>query len=897
MFDRFLRFTEARNALKAGRFERVLQLCQDPLMRGHRETETIQSAALRGLLDRARRRAELGSLQDAMRDVDQVLGVSREFDGAASLRREIAARGDEAERKLAEARDLLQEARRAVEKGELGEAERLCHAAAPTSAAEAGVVRRLVERRRVDAREALRGVAAALQDGRPRDAREALFRARTLDRLLPVEADLLAKVVAACAASAAGEVDDQLARGGIGEAMAILARERAQLPEIGQGARFVHAEGRVAAALAARLRELVEAGDLERAVKEAGGLAEPWRTHPELHSAIEGLADLGRGLELRATGSFHAAAEALRAAGGMLRQPAVAALAEDAERAQKQCDQALAAARAHAAEGRLREARELLVPLLEAWPRHEVVKAELDQLSLGWMEREQRLVEARSMLREGRLREALRLAMPLAVPGTAGEEARLLLKEIQMHGDGVARGIDQIRRAMHGRDSASLDGVRHCLLRLDQLAKVQSDHPELSSLRAALEAEVRGLEVLEALRAGTESGRVQGLAGLAEEFVALRARLLTEDRLDARGLALADLMFARVRGLEAAGQVGAARGWLEVLGLLKVLHESVASRILTVQGGLEGREERARAVAARGLAAIEARDLPAAEAALDEARGTALDQAEVRKLEEAVRAARAREEQLRHVEALAGKMDFAGAQRRLAAMPPTEALFRTRIFDLKQNLARAQGLEGAFLLRVDEGGEYLVLRGDSITFGNLREALSDVPILANLAGRHARIVRSLSFHGGMQDKVVAERGEVRVGGVACTERVLQSGDRIRLGQTLELTYSMPSQRSLTAAIRIHGGFQVGGTDKLLLFKDRGRDGRILIGPAQDAHVRVPGSSTDVELYATKDGQVRVRHEGAGEMDGRPFQGEHPVTPGAWVRCGKVAFVLLPWTPR
>ena len=241
--------------------------------------------------------------------------------------------------------------------------------------------------------------------------------------------------------------------------------------------------------------------------------------------------------------------------------------------------------------------------------------------------------------------------------------------------------------------------------------------------------------------------------------------------------------------------------------------------------------------------------------------------------------------------------DFAEANRQLGDMPPTPAVLRTRIFDIKQGLARAQGLDGGFLLRVDEGGEYVVLRGDCVTVGNVREGKADLVVLANIAGRHASIQRSMSFHGGMQDRIRADNGEVFVRGKSVPEHALKSGDRVRLGSSLELTYRVPSTRSITAALTLSSGFQTAGTDKILLMRDRGRDGRVLIGPAADAHVRVPDRCPEVEIFAAKDGQVRIRFTGKGSMDGRPFSGEHPVTAGALVRCGELSFVLQPFSER
>ena len=154
----------------------------------------------------------------------------------------------------------------------------------------------------------------------------------------------------------------------------------------------------------------------------------------------------------------------------------------------------------------------------------------------------------------------------------------------------------------------------------------------------------------------------------------------------------------------------------------------------------------------------------------------------------------------------------------------------------------------------------------------------------------------MSFHGGMEDKIIADRGEVFVNGQAVQDAVLRPEDEIGLGNTLRMLYAVPTKRSLSALLTLKGGFQVAGTDKVLLLKDRGRDGRILIGRTSDCHVRVPQDGPEIEIYGAQDGQIRVRFSGKGEMDGRPFSGEHPVTAGALVRCGLVSMVLQPWSP-
>ncbi len=137
------------------------------------------------------------------------------------------------------------------------------------------------------------------------------------------------------------------------------------------------------------------------------------------------------------------------------------------------------------------------------------------------------------------------------------------------------------------------------------------------------------------------------------------------------------------------------------------------------------------------------------------------DEDAVQALSRDVAALRDRLSDLDAIDELASRQEYARAQERLASLPPTPALLRTKIYDMKRSLARSQGLDGGFLLRVDEGGEFLVLRGDSISIGNLRDGTSDITVLANIASHHARIQRRMTFHGGMEDRIRADREETR----------------------------------------------------------------------------------------------------------------------------------------
>jgi hypothetical protein len=386
------------------------------------------------------------------------------------------------------------------------------------------------------------------------------------------------------------------------------------------------------------------------------------------------------------------------------------------------------------------------------------------------------------------------------------------------------------------------------------------------------------------------------LVDSVRELIALRTGLLAVERLDARLLETLDAASRRADLEVTSGRLRWAERFGEAIGILVTALPTERGRAEGLRARIDSAQRVAREALQRGRAALSARELDAAESALDVARRTASDDDEVCAFECELQALRIRLREVAEVQAMAAKQDFAGAHERLATLPPTSAAMRTKIFDLKRSLARAQGLDGGFVLRVDEGGEFLVLRRDSLSIGNLRDGRADLVVLANIAGQHARVQRRMSFHGGMEDRIVADRGEVAVNGQIVSEHRLRDGDEISLAGQLRFGYRVPSSRSLTTMLRVLGGFQVRGTDKVLLMKDRGRDGRILIGNNKDAHVPVPSDGPEVELFAGLDGQVRIRFEGNGSMDGRPFTGEHPVTAGVVVVCGGVAFVLLPMPP-
>ena len=897
MFERFVRLAEAKAALRKGRHEQALELASDPLIRSHRKAEEIRDKALRGLLDRANHRRERGGLSDAMSDVSRILAAQPEFDGARSLKRVLQKEIEAAETSENTARDMFGEARRLVDAGDLAAAEEVCGAAREVHSmpAEDEAVLQLIHGRRDSAAQFAEQAKTALRKREHATARDLIAKARGQSRDVEGLSALAVKVAQGCAADLLPRLRDLQKAGDDAGAYALLSRERALLPELEQ-VESLHAFAKNTAEYrTAQVRDLLDRGLLEEAVEIFRDFDGRLVAEAAMADLVAAMNSLSRALDLRDHGDFAGAIECLDQAHGHVAHKAFTRASKGLQKEAGQTESVLGEARELAAGGRLVEARQKLTPLLERWPMHEAVRRELEILDQGARDKEQRLAQARTAAKDGRLREASALALSLAVPGVQGEEARLLLKEVQARIDLVQRGLDQVRRAVHGRHSGSEEGLRHCLLRLEQLDAVQTDNDELEQLRVGIAAEADGICLLEAATGDLEAGAARKAAERLEGLAELQGKLIRPDRLDARCLELADRAAGQAEEAATAGKLTRAGVWIAVVEQLAERHADVKSRVEKLRALVDGRQEQAESAAGRGESALDARDLQTAQACLQEAREAWVDGAPVARLAAALGGVNGQRKALEEVEELTANEDYAAAHRRLDHMPPTPPVLRTRIFDIKQSLARAQGLDGGFLLRVDEAGEYLVLRSDSISIGNVRDGKADLAILASIAGRHARISRAMSFHGGMQDRIAAENGELFVGNCKVDEHRLRHGDRVKLGSALQMTYRVPSSRSLTAALTLASGFQVAGTDKILLMRDRGRDGRILIGSSADAHVRTQYDQPEIEIFSLKDGQVRVAFEGKGTIGGRPFRGEHPASPGDVVTCGDVSFVLQPWS--
>jgi hypothetical protein len=153
------------------------------------------------------------------------------------------------------------------------------------------------------------------------------------------------------------------------------------------------------------------------------------------------------------------------------------------------------------------------------------------------------------------------------------------------------------------------------------------------------------------------------------------------------------------------------------------------------------------------------------------------------------------------------------------------------------------------ILSVDEAGSFLATARTELLLGHLRGDAADLPFLADVGPRHARLERALTFRDGVVWRVVPLDGErVLVAGEPVPDggRVLVDGDRVQLGVNLAFRFRRPDAGSTSAVLDLQHGAECRGCGGVLLFGE-GPEGRVRIGPGPRTHVRA--AALEHELVA------------------------------------------------
>ncbi len=171
---------------------------------------------------------------------------------------------------------------------------------------------------------------------------------------------------------------------------------------------------------------------------------------------------------------------------------------------------------------------------------------------------------------------------------------------------------------------------------------------------------------------------------------------------------------------------------------------------------------------------------------------------------------------------------------------------------------------------VDSVGAYLLCCGAQVRIGGLSRSVADsaeIALMSNLSRCHAQIVRSGEVW------LLEPLGPTTIDGRPVTkQRLLQDGNLVRLGESVELRFRQPSLLSGTARIDFESGHQTQtAVDGVILFAET-----CVMGTGPDAHIPAPTGSDRVLLIRRPTGLWCQAAEGI-QVDG--------VDCGTEVACG------------
>ncbi len=181
------------------------------------------------------------------------------------------------------------------------------------------------------------------------------------------------------------------------------------------------------------------------------------------------------------------------------------------------------------------------------------------------------------------------------------------------------------------------------------------------------------------------------------------------------------------------------------------------------------------------------------------------------------------------------------------------------------------------LLRIDGVGSFLLLRGDRVTIGRAGPgATADLQLVSDLAERQAEIVRA-----GEDYFVVAASG-VELADQRVTHALLQSGDRLRLGRRVRMTFLRPSRKSLAAALDLGDGVRTTGDCRRVILWS----GPLLMGSQAECHIRLGYGLAGVILIE-RGGQILLKPMA-------PTAAAMPVRVGAPTEYGELRLTIQEW---
>lgn len=173
-----------------------------------------------------------------------------------------------------------------------------------------------------------------------------------------------------------------------------------------------------------------------------------------------------------------------------------------------------------------------------------------------------------------------------------------------------------------------------------------------------------------------------------------------------------------------------------------------------------------------------------------------------------------------------------------------------------------------FMLWVDAVGGFWVCLADEVTLGQpARTGWIDVPILADISSRHARIRRD--GEGYLIEAIREVRLQNRTVDKVAS---LADGSRIMLGDRVRLVFRRPHALSATARLDFDTPHRTDpSADAVLLMADS-----CILGPGPRSHIVCPDWPQEVVLYRHDD-ELYCRAGGRWEIDGVRCKGRGRIT--------------------
>ena len=194
----------------------------------------------------------------------------------------------------------------------------------------------------------------------------------------------------------------------------------------------------------------------------------------------------------------------------------------------------------------------------------------------------------------------------------------------------------------------------------------------------------------------------------------------------------------------------------------------------------------------------------------------------------------------------------------------------------------SKSLPERFVLWVDGVGGYLVCLSDEITLGQATpETTVDIPILADLSGKHATLRRQGEHY------LIEPAGKVFLDGSRVEEpTLLTDNDLLTLGDDVELRFRTSHPLSATACLDFTNHYRTEPrSDAILLISQS-----LILGPDNHNHVVCRQWPENIVLFHEKN-RLYCRSTQAVELDGRPLKSTTPILCGQQISLDGCAISL------